>query len=70
MNKYFSCLNITKLQLYDKGQVHTSSLCCNCHIVLGTVMYVVIGNLPNQSLRYEDEFILQEFGLKTEYWRN
>lgn len=33
-------------------------------------MYVVIGNLPNQSLRYEDEFILQEFGLKTEYWRN
>ena len=73
IDKYFPCLNITKLRPYDKGWVNVSPLCCNHHIVLATVMYVVlevIGNLPNQSFRYEDGLGLWDFGLKTELNRN
>lgn len=37
--------------------------CYNGHVVLGTVVYIVlgvIGNLPLQSFRYEDVLALQK----------
>lgn len=51
------------MRTYDEGPARVSQICCNTHVVLGTVVYT---NPPILSLWYEDVLEhTEDFGLIT-----
>lgn len=50
--KWFLCLNLPRLQLYDDGPAHLSLVHCNTCVFLETVIYVVLGATGHRPIRF------------------